>query len=106
MHVFTFRSQARPDVAGFTTWRTGSNLPEELRPWVFVSQGAMHSGEPVTGIYGGADTVLAGIERDGFYVGKAEVRAGRRSAEVDLFRSTRDPPAPCGVAAADKDGCP
>jgi hypothetical protein len=78
MHVFTFQSQARPDVAGFTTWRTGSNLPEELGPWAFVSQGAMHSGEPVTGIYGGAETVLAGIERDGFYVAKAEVRAGRR----------------------------
>ncbi|MGA3005957.1 MAG: hypothetical protein ABSE20_30010 [Acetobacteraceae bacterium] len=79
MHVFTFRSRARPDVAGFTTWRTGSNLPEEFGPWVFVSQGAMHAGDPVTGIYGGANTVLAGIERDGFYAGRVDVRDHRRS---------------------------
>jgi hypothetical protein len=28
----------------------------------------MHAGDPVTGIYRGADTVLAGIARDGLYV--------------------------------------
>jgi hypothetical protein len=77
MHVFTFRSRARPDLSGFTTRRTGSNLPEEVGPWAFVSQGAMHAGDPVTGIYGGADAVLAGIDRDGFYVGRADVHAGR-----------------------------
>jgi hypothetical protein len=68
MHVFTFRSRNYPSIIGFTTWRTGVNLPEEFRPWVSVSQGAMHAGDPVTGIYRGADTVLAGIARDGFYV--------------------------------------
>jgi hypothetical protein len=70
MHVFTFKTRARPDVAGFTTRRTGSNLPEELGPWLYVGQGAIHTGDPVAGIYGGGDTVLAGIERDGFYVGR------------------------------------
>jgi hypothetical protein len=70
MHVFTFRSRTYPGMTGFTTWRTGANLPEEFRPWVFVSQGAMHAGDPVTGVYRGADTVLAGIERDGFYIAR------------------------------------
>jgi hypothetical protein len=77
MHVFTFQSRARPNLVGFTTRRTGSNLPEELGPWAFVSQGAMHPGDPATDVYGGADTVLAGIDRDGFYVGRADVHAGR-----------------------------
>jgi hypothetical protein len=79
MHVFTFQSLGRPMV-GFTTWRTGSNLPEELGPWVFAGQSAMHAGDPVTGVYGGANTVLAGIEREGFYVARADVRPGRKSA--------------------------
>jgi len=74
MHVFTVKSRARPDVTGFTTWRTDSNLPEELGPWDFGGQGAMHAGDPVIGVYRGAETVLAGIERDGFYVGRVEVR--------------------------------
>jgi hypothetical protein len=87
MHVFTFKSRDRPDLAGFTTWRTGSNLPEELGPWVFVRQSAMHTGDPVTGIYGGADTVLAGIERDGCYVGRVELTRSRpaRSSQPDQF---------------------
>jgi hypothetical protein len=77
MHVFIFQSRARPEMAGFTTRRTGANLPEELGPWAIVRQGSMHAGDPVTGVYGGAKTVLAGIERDGFYVGKADLHARR-----------------------------
>jgi hypothetical protein len=75
MHVFTFRSRVRPDMTGFTSWRTGGNLPEDLRPWVYVSEGAMHAGEPVNGVYRGADTVLAGILRDGFYIARAKTEA-------------------------------
>ena len=79
MHVFTFRSRTYPGITGFTTWRTGANLPEEFRPWAFVSQGAMHTGDPVTNVYRGADTVLAGIHGDGFYVAKVDVLARRRA---------------------------
>jgi len=79
MHVFTFRSEAQPGITGFTTRRTGDNLPEEFRPWLFVAQGAMHAGEPVTGIYRGADTVLAGIGRDGFYIARVRVTASGQS---------------------------
>jgi hypothetical protein len=75
MHVFTFRSHVRPEMTGFTTRRMGANLPEEFGPWVSVAQGAMHAGEPVTGVYRGADTVLAGIGRDGFYIARVGVRA-------------------------------
>jgi hypothetical protein len=79
MHVFTFRSRPRPGLAGFTTWRTGANLPEELGPWALVSQGTMHIGDTVTGVYGGADTVLAGIDGNGFFVAKVDVPARRRA---------------------------
>jgi hypothetical protein len=74
MHVFTFRSPTSPGMIGFTTMRTGANLPEELGPWLLVGQGSMHTGDSVTGVYRGADTVLAGIKRDGFYIARAEVR--------------------------------
>jgi len=77
MHVFTFRSRTHPDITVFTTWRSGSNLPEEIGPWTFVRQGAIHAGDPVAGIYGGGDTVLAGIERDGFYLGRVVAHPGR-----------------------------
>jgi hypothetical protein len=75
MHVFTFRSETHPEITGFTTRRTGSNLPEESRAWALVAQRAMHAGDPVPGVYRGADTVLAGIGRDGFYVARVGVRA-------------------------------
>ena len=75
MHVFTFRSHAQPETTGFTTRRTGANLPDELGPWILVNQGAMHAGEPVTGVYRGADAILAGIKREGFYVARVKVRA-------------------------------
>jgi hypothetical protein len=77
MHVFTFRSRTYPGITGFTTWRSGANLPEETGPWVLVGQGAMHAGGPVTGIRGGADAVLAGIDRDGFYLGSVDFGARR-----------------------------
>jgi hypothetical protein len=75
MHVFTFRSRTFPGVTAFTTWRTGSNLPEELRPWALVGQSAMHFGDPVTGVYRGADTVLEEIDRNGFYVARVDAQA-------------------------------
>jgi hypothetical protein len=74
MHVFTFRSRTYPGITGFTTWRTGANLPEEVGPWVLIYQGAMRSGDLVTGIRGGGGTVLAGIDRDGFYLGAGDFR--------------------------------
>ena len=83
MHVFTFRSRVRPEMTGFTTRRNGANLPEELGPWVLVSQGAMHGGDLVTGVYRVADAVLAGVDRDGFYIARAEVRV-RTSARSGL----------------------
>jgi hypothetical protein len=79
MHVFTFRSETYPGINGFTTRRSGDNLPEEFGPWVLAGQGAMHPGDAVPGVYRGADTVLAGIESDGFYVARADVRS-RQSA--------------------------
>jgi deferrochelatase/peroxidase EfeB len=39
----------------------------------------MHTGDPVTGVYRGADAVLAGIDREGFYIARArtvEIEAG------------------------------
>jgi deferrochelatase/peroxidase EfeB len=39
----------------------------------------MHAGDPVTGVYRGADAVLAGIDREGFYIARArtvEIEAG------------------------------
>ena len=77
MHVFTFLSRSRSDLAGFTTQRAGANLPDETGPWVFVSQGAMREGDLIAGIYGGGDVVLEGIDRDGFYLGRVEVGRGR-----------------------------
>jgi hypothetical protein len=75
MHVLTFRSRVRPEITGVTPWRTGANVPEDFRPRVLAGQRALHVGDPVTGIYRGADTVLAGINRDGFYIARTDVRA-------------------------------
>ena len=77
MHVFTFRSETYADITGFTTRRSGENLAEEFGPWVLDGQGAMHVGEPVPGVYRGADTVLAGIESDSYYIARMDVRSPR-----------------------------
>jgi hypothetical protein len=75
MHVFVFQTQRRNSTkVGFTTWRSGANLPVEPAPWSMVSQGAMHTGDPLIGVPGGADTVLIGIERDGFFIAQPELR--------------------------------
>jgi hypothetical protein len=75
MHV----SRTHPSITGFTTRRTGANLPAELGPWALVGQGAMHVGDPVAGVYRGADTVLAGIGSDGFHIARVDTQV-RHSA--------------------------
>jgi hypothetical protein len=78
MHVFVFQAQRRNStIFGFTTRRTGSNLPEAFGPWVLASQGAVHSGDPIAGVPGGADTVLSGIEREGFFIAHQVMRVLR-----------------------------
>jgi hypothetical protein len=64
---------------GFTTWRTGANLPGEFAPWSMIGQGALHAGDPVLGVPGGADTVLSGIQREGFFIALPELRPLRQA---------------------------
>jgi hypothetical protein len=80
MHIFVFQCQRRHATKlGFTTWRSGANLPGEFGPWSMVGQGAMHAGDPVVGVPGGAETVLTGIQRDGFFVAQPELRRLRQA---------------------------
>jgi hypothetical protein len=80
MHVFVFQSQRKNSTkVGFTTRRTGANLPAEFGPWSMVSQAALHAGDPVAGVPGGAETVLTGIQRDGFFISQPELRPLRQA---------------------------
>lgn len=68
MQVFIFRSKINPGMVGFTTRRGGGNLPAEYAPWEPLDRVSMLPGAPVAGVSGGSDAVLAGIQRDGFFL--------------------------------------
>jgi hypothetical protein len=68
MQVFIFRSQIDTSVIAFTTRRGGGNLPAAYAPWELLERVAMLSGAPIAGVSGGSDSVLAGIQRNGFFL--------------------------------------
>ena len=70
MQVFVFRSQIDTSVVGFTTRRGGGNLPAAHAPWGLIERVAMLPGAPIVGVSGGSDAVLAGIQRDGFFLSR------------------------------------
>jgi hypothetical protein len=70
MQVFIFRSQIDTGVVGFTTRRGGGNLPVVYAPWELIDRVAMLPGAPIVGVSGGSDAVLAGIERNGWFLSK------------------------------------
>jgi hypothetical protein len=52
---------------GFTPDSTGSNLPQNLLPWIFSKEVDMTHGEhPRIGVR--TEDVLEGIEKNGYYV--------------------------------------
>jgi hypothetical protein len=77
MQVFIFQSGKGHDIAGFTAECDGKNLPPELSPWEPLGDSAIHTGDPIAGLPGGANAVLTGIDRQGFYVGRTFARLGR-----------------------------
>lgn len=70
MQVFIFCSQIDTSVVGFTTRRGGGNLPVAYAPWELLDRVAMLPGAPIVGVSGGSDPVLAGIQRDGFFLSR------------------------------------
>jgi hypothetical protein len=70
MQVFIFRSQIDTSVVGFTRRRGGGNLPVVYAPWELVDRVAMLPGAPIVGVSGGSNAVLAGIERNGWFLSK------------------------------------
>jgi hypothetical protein len=77
MQVFIFHSEKDSDVAGFTAQRDGSNLPAEFAPWKPLGGSVMQVGDNIVGVTDNANAVLDGIKRDGFYLGRSEVRITR-----------------------------
>jgi hypothetical protein len=79
MQVFIFRSEKDTDVVGFTAQRDGRNLPVEYAPWKSLGGNAIQTGDNLAGVTSGADNVREAIRRDGFYLGRSEVRVTSRS---------------------------
>jgi hypothetical protein len=79
MQMYIFRSDKDPAIAGFTTQRHGGNLPAEFAPWRPPGGAAIQTGDEFADVTGGADVVLAGIARDGFYLAMSEGRVTSRS---------------------------
>lgn len=77
MQVFIFQSGKDSDVAGFTAQRDGGNLPADFAPWKPLGGSVMQIGDSIAGVTDNAGAVLGGIRRDGFYLGRTEVRVMR-----------------------------
>ena len=71
MQIFIFQSSADPILYGFTRQPDGGNLPPDLGPWKPSGNTALQAGDS-----GEDDPVLAGIETDGFYLGRITISAG------------------------------
>lgn len=73
MKLSLFRSTKEPDIFGFTTDPTGSNLPDEFGPWQKAGEGTpsqAYAGSSFDGL-ASSDPVIKAVERDGFYLARS-----------------------------------
>jgi hypothetical protein len=81
MKVFIFQSGRQPDVVGFTRDGTGGNLPAALAPWsawtewTASEEEAAIEASPEAAGGGASASAVEAIERDGYYVARAETIA-------------------------------
>ena len=73
MRVFIFRSERDSEVCGFTADRYGGNLPSTFAPWKALGPREMQSDDPLEKVLGGANAVLNGIRRNGFFLSRSYV---------------------------------
>ncbi|PPQ29098.1 hypothetical protein CCS01_22615 [Rhodopila globiformis] len=84
MKVYIFQSGKEPDMVGFTVDAAGANLPTALAPWAAWTAWTASEEEaaieaspeaPAPATAGASAAAMAVIERDGFYVARAETIA-------------------------------
>jgi hypothetical protein len=84
MKVHIFQSGKEPDMVGFTVDETGANLPASLAPWsawtawtTSEEEAAIEASPeaPDPAKAGASAAATVAIERDGFYVARAETIA-------------------------------
>ncbi|HTW72351.1 MAG TPA: hypothetical protein VME47_20885 [Acetobacteraceae bacterium] len=84
MKIYIFQSGKEPDMVGFTVDVAGANLPAALAPWSAWTawtaseeeaaiETSPEASDPATA--GASAAAIAAIERDGFYVARAETIA-------------------------------
>jgi len=77
MQVHLFRGPGR--VFGFTSDRSGANLPPQFAPWSYFMSVEMRQGEPMTGV--DVDECLADMEAFGVHVTDAHVRITEQAVQ-------------------------
>ena len=73
MKVYSLQSSKQRNIYGFTPDAKGTNLPAALAPWNKHGQHDVKIGEPPR-IGVRTEDILAGIERDGFYLAGVSIR--------------------------------
>jgi hypothetical protein len=75
MAISLFRSTKAPDVFGFTSDPTGSNLPDEFGPWRSAGTATAAQAYASNSLEGLAlsDPVLKAVERDGYYLARSGI---------------------------------
>lgn len=69
MGIYLFWSMSNVEVFGFTSDAEGTNLPDDLAPWVKNGEGlALYLGQKVDDIV--ASPITKAIQRDGFYLAR------------------------------------
>jgi|ThiBio_1000_plan_1041568.scaffolds.fasta_scaffold12116_3 hypothetical protein len=67
MRLHRFKPASNKKKIGFTIDPSGANLPEKFAPWVSAGTVNIRAGDgPKVG--DNANAILAGVERDGFFI--------------------------------------
>jgi hypothetical protein len=75
MAISLFRSTKKPDMFGFTSDPTGSNLPIEFGPWrsAGAATAVQTNADGNLEGFASSDPVLKAVERDGYFLGRSGI---------------------------------
>jgi hypothetical protein len=77
MQLFTFRSQRDIGVTAFTAQKDGGNLPPDFQPPQPLTEVDVMPDTTIAGVTEGSNAVLAGVQRDGFFVVRPSIPVTR-----------------------------
>jgi hypothetical protein len=77
MQLFLFQSQRDTGVKALTRQKDGRNLPPDFQPPQYLDEIDVMPDTKIMGVSDGCNAVLAGIQRDGFFLVRPNITVPR-----------------------------